>query len=394
MKGRRGKEMNSFPLKNPEPEFSTMASVLKGETEAKKVHLVELMLDFEVMADLYESLFGKKWIPLTDAYSIGEVTKTLALGKGIMPMAGEKEQAFWKQYAEFFFRMGYDYVPDVAPAGYLMFLCMPRIRMADDTASLSRGKRMWTEEGKGIITSWQDFEKYNWDMLKLNLEAWCEFWEKNLPSGMKISVMGLLYEQVMERILGYEGLFFMLHDQPDLVEAVFNKWGQIMYDIYEQMVKCDAVGMIFHGDDMGYKTGTIIKPDDLRKYFFPWLKKYAELAHSHGKMFWLHSCGKVLAVMEDLIEDVKIDAFHSFQEEIIPVYEFKKRYGDRIGTLGGVDVDCLARMDEKNLREYCRKILDECMPTRYAFGSGNSITNYIPPQNYLIMMDEARKWKM
>jgi uroporphyrinogen decarboxylase len=239
----------------------------------------------------------------------------------------------------------------------------------------------------------EDFEKYNWDMLNINLEEWTKFWEKNTPPGMKISMMGLLYEQVMERLLGYEGLFFMLHDQPDLVEAVFNKWGQIMYDIYEQAMQCDAVGMIFHGDDMGHKTGTIINPDHLRKYFFPWLKKYAELAHSHGKMFWLHSCGNVLAVMEDLIEDVKIDAFHSFQEEIIPVYEFKKRYGDRIATLGGVDVDCLARMDEKPLRQYCRKILDECMPTRYAFGSGNSITNYIPPQNYFIMMDEAANWK-
>ncbi len=385
--------MNLFPLKNPEPEFSAMASVLKGETEAKKVHLVEYVIDFEVMGKIFEKLFGEKMISLTDAYSMDEIGKTLALGKGLMPMAGEKEQAFWKQYAEFFYRMGYDYIPDLAPVGYLMVLSMPKVRLGDDTASLSRGKRVWAEEGKGIITSWQDFEKYHWDSLKLNLEAWIEFWDKNIPPGMKISTTCTIYEHVMERVLGYEGLFLMLYDQPDLVEAVFNRWGQIVYEFYEQAVKSDALGVIFHADDLGYKTGTMLKPEDLRKYVFPWFKKYSELAHSHGKMFWLHSCGKVLGVMEDLIEDVKIDAFHSFQEVIIPVQEFQKRYSDRIGTLGGVDVDNLARMEEKQLREYARGILDRCMPTRYAFGSGNSVTNYIPVDNYLIMLDEARNWR-
>lgn len=50
-------------------------------------------------------------------------------------------------------------------------------------------------------------------------------------------------------------------------------------------------------------------------------------------------------------------------------------------------------MDEKSLREYVRSILDECMPDRYALGSGNSIANYLPVKNYLIMFDEGLKWK-
>jgi len=30
----------------------------------------------------------------------------------------------------------------------------------------------------------------------------------------------------------------------------------------------------------------------------------------------------------------------------------------------------------------------------YALGSGNSITNYIPIENYLIMLDEMAKWRL
>ena len=137
-----------------------------------------------------------------------------------------------------------------------------------------------------------------------------------------------------------------------------------------------------------------MRPEFLRKNVFPWFKKYVEIAHQNGKMYWYHCCGYVLNVMDDLIEDVKIDAFHSFQDVIITVGEFLKRYGDKIAALGGIDMDKLSRMDEDSLRKYVRETIDECMEIgRYALGSGNTIANYIPVKNYLVMLDEGLKWK-
>ena len=40
-----------------------------------------------------------------------------------------------------------------------------------------------------------------------------------------------------------------------------------------------------------------------------------------------------------------------------------------------------------------RETLDECMPGRYALGSGNTIENYIPVENYLAMLEEGLRWK-
>ena len=113
-------------------------------------------------------------------------------------------------------------------------------------------------------------------------------------------------------------------------------------------------------------------------------------------MFWLHSCGNLYAqgVIEDLIEDVRIDALHSFQDVILPVGDFKVVYGDRVAALGGVDMDKLARMDEADLRKYVRDILERCVPGgRFALGSGNTVANYIPLQNYCIMLEESRRWQ-
>jgi len=94
--------------------------------------------------------------------------------------------------------------------------------------------------------------------------------------------------------------------------------------------------------------------------------------------------------MPDLIDSVRIDAKHSFEDAIVPVGQMKRRYGKRIGILGGVDVDILTRRTPDEVRAHVRRVIEDCAPGgRYAVGSGNSIPSYIPPENYLTMVDEA-----
>jgi len=365
--------MITFPLENPLPDFQKFKEVLKGERKPEKVHFVELLVDEEIIRFITQNVFGDKWTPL-----------------------GINVNAYVKQYINFYYRMGYDYVPVCSISGSInlhkdfAFYGMPRTR---DTAILSRGERSWAREGKGVITSWEDFERFPWDKIKLDLKT-CELFSKYLPEGMAMTFNTSLFEHVLERLLGYEGLFYLLYDDPDLVKAVFNKWGSKVYEFYESILSIENVGAIFHSDDLGYKTSTMVAPDILRKLVFPWLKKYSSLAHKSGRMFWFHSCGNISEVMNDLVEDIKIDAFHSFQDTIIPVGKFKKRYENRIAVLGGVDIDKLCRLDEDSLRKYVRDILNQCMPGgKYALGSGNSIANYVPVKNYLIMLEEGLKFK-
>ena len=58
----------------------------------------------------------------------------------------------------------------------------------------------------------------------------------------------------------------------------------------------------------------------------------------------------------------------------------------------GVAIEKLTMYDETSLRKYTRNILDSCAGYgRYVFGSVNSIANYIPVENYLIMVEEGLK---
>ena len=70
-----------------------------------------------------------------------------------------------------------------------------------------------------------------------------------------------------------------------------------------------------------------------------------------------------------------------------------RRYHCRVSVLGGVDVDLLSRGSVDGMRRRTREILDAGAPEGgYCLGSGNTVTNYIPVQNYLVMLDEGRHW--
>jgi len=300
----------------------------------------------------------------------------------------------------------YDLQRDIAVQrflGYDAVVCQvdwpgfPRNRLAahDSTteAGQSRGTRQWEDEHTGMIASWEDFGRYPWPSPAQIRTDSLEWLGRNLPDDMCIySSCHSVFEQVTW-LMSYEGLCIALHDQPDLVNAMFERVGSTLLEVCRVLVQVPRVEILFGGDDMGFKTQTMISPNDLITKSFPWHRRMATLAHDNGRVYLLHACGNLDAVMPALIEDVRIDGKHSFEDAIEPVTVAKRRYGDRIALIGGVDVDLLCRGTEEAIRARTREVLDVCLPGGgYCLGSGNTIANYVPLEAYLAMLDEGRRY--
>ncbi|MGQ9616137.1 MAG: uroporphyrinogen decarboxylase family protein [Spirochaetota bacterium] len=382
--------MFNIPLKKPNPDFNSFVKILKGTKIPDKVEYAELLIDEEIRESILERFFNEKnYPPPIEQWS----------GMKIDEVDHKQKQKDYEKYYEqvirFYYKMGYSVFADLTFITNFEALNTQIIKTRD-TAALSKKDRGWAVEGVGLIQSWEDFEKFPWGKangLIQEYEQNLKYLETTIPDGMKIGVVASLFEEVLEWILGYEGFFYMISDSPDLVEAIFNKVGELCYDFFNTVISSDVIGCIWFADDLGYSTATMISPKLLNKWVFPWFKKYASLAHQYEKQFFLHSCGNKDQIMDTLIEDVKIDAIHSFQDNGYPVTLYKKNWGNKVGIIGGVDIDKLARLNEVDLRKYVRNILDICMQNgRYIYGSGNSICNYIPVDNYLIMLDEGKKW--
>jgi uroporphyrinogen decarboxylase len=297
---------------------------------------------------------------------------------------------YWAHIALYRF-LGYDLIR--VPLGGLAF---PRenMRRAADTAMLPReGGRCWTDEGSGPIATWEDFERYPWpDPTKFDTTL-LEWHSANVPDDM---CLGGCCHNVFEQLLwlmGFQPLCYALYDQPDLVDALFERVGSIYLAAAKMYAQFDRVKVLFDGDDMGCRSGTIVAPQILIDKALPWHARIAQVAHENDGLYLLHSCGNLEEIMPALIDDAKIDGRHSFEDAIEPVTEAKHKWGDRIALIGGIDVDFLARATPGQVRQRVRETLDVCLPGGgYCLGSGNSITNYVPIENYLAMLDEGRRY--
>ena len=280
-------------------------------------------------------------------------------------------------------RLGYDVVKVSAVNPFLT----PRLRSAT-----SDTEREWQDQHTGVIQSMEDADACQWptaeevDCSPLKTAAGL------LPAGMKlIGFSGGVLEFAMD-LLGMERMMFALYDAPDLVAVVFERVGRTIHHIFENYCRIDAVCAIWLGDDLGSKNGLLISPDALRQHVFPWFRRYAELAHAHGKPFLLHSCGGMYGVMDDLL-DAGIDAKHSFEDGVLPVERFVDQWGTRVATLGGVDVSLLAQGPEEAIVERTERILSHVADRGgYACGSGNSIPSYVPTEHFLAMVETVHRF--
>jgi uroporphyrinogen decarboxylase len=350
------------------PDWQGLRDTIMRRGGARRVHFIELFLDAEVSAEICLR-YG-----ILDGMDPGD------------PYYAEKREVAVQSF------LGYDFV-----RCSLDRMDMPlRYLRAADTAGLRREQgRDFVDEHRGPIANWEEFEQYPWpDPEKASTRA-LDWYEANLPENMCVMGSGGFahYAEYICWLMGYETLCVALFEQRELVAAISQRLIEMYRVFLGRLLKYERVKIVWGSDDMGFKGGTLISPDDLREFVLPGHREMARMSHDAGRPYLLHSCGKLDMIYEDLIEDVRIDAKHSFEDTIERVVDLKAKYGRRMALLGGIDVDFLCRSDEGAVRKRVRETLDVCMPGGgYVLGTGNSVANYIPVENYLAMLDEGRRW--
>jgi len=364
------------------PDFERLRRVLKREEEPGYVPLMELFADAEIMAavtgidypcDRAVEIFNSAGKVLD-----GGDTELIELAVGLMDLS--------IAYSKI---MNLDYVTmtPVVPMG------KTPARLAATLDDENRARRAWHDEHRGLITTREEFEKFQWPSLdQINIFP-VEYAASKMPEGMKVIIMYPGIFEDLKLLMGFETLAYASIDQPDLVEDILERLTEIAVYTVDMAAAHPALGAVFYGEDMGFATGTLMSPKFLRDFVVPRHRRIAEACHRHDRLFLLHSCGHILDIMDDMIETVGIDAKHSFEDKILPVEEWYKKYNGRIGIIGGVDMDLLGRGTEEDVRRRTRQILEACAPGGgYCAGTGNSVANYVKLENYYALVDETRRW--
>ena len=291
---------------------------------------------------------------------------------------------------EFWYRAGYDYVklqPKVT-----FNLSGATQDSAFDTKLDGTLAYDWANEGQGLITSFEDLEK-----LKLPGKEEVDYsnFEKIkalLPEGMGvIGQYGDIFTMTWE-LMGFEGFSLALFENPQLIETLNQRIGTLILSMFEYFARCEVVDAIWYSDDIAFSSGLLMSPEVLDQYFFPWLKKIGDLAKSYDKPLIYHTDGLLFDVMEKII-DCGVDALHPIEPKAMDLAEVKKRYGQRLCLIGGVDVDLLCRGTPEEVEQQVKHNIEvAAYDGGYCIGSGNSIPDYVNYENYLTLLKAARKY--
>lgn len=326
-------------------------------------------------------------MPLYD-HLVNPVLVEELLGKPFWQMICEGDHADrvegYRRYFEFGIRHGYDALP--------VEFCV---------TSMVQGGHALCGRASALFKTLQDVEAYPWEEIpKRFIERYDPHFRalaEALPPGMKaVGGIGNGVFETAQDFVPLMDLCLLQGDDPEAYSLLWRKVGDLFVTLWGWFLEhhADAFAVCRMGDDLGYRTSTMLSPSDIRAHIVPQYARVVALVHSKSKPFLLHSCGKIFDVMDDIISVAKIDAKHSNEDAIAPFKEWFERYGDRIGIFGGIDMDLLCRADAAAIRERTFEVMELAGHYRgFALGCGNSIAEYVPAEKYLAMVNAAREYR-
>jgi uroporphyrinogen decarboxylase len=316
----------------------------------------------------------------------------LGIDEGVMGQFLSRPLRSLEDKIDFFRCAGYDYIKlspfiDMNPAGIT-----PQGGFRHSEASGADKARKWGSEGQGVITTMEEFERFQFPIVRDEMFLVFEEAERKLPPAMKvIGQYGDIFTFAWE-FMGFETFSYCLVENPQLVESVLQRIGAIVYELFVRMAEFDVVGALFYSDDIAYQSGLMASPLFFRKQLFPWMKKIGALCKKRRMPFIYHSDGKLWEVMDDLL-DTGITALQPIEPKAWDICTVKERYGRRLALVGNVDVDLLARGTPAAVRQETERLIKTVGPGGgYCVGSGNTVPNYVQVENYRAMLETV--WEM
>ena len=294
-----------------------------------------------------------------------------------------------KDEVEFWHRAGYDYIKLQPKVDFnpLKIGLDKNVSYNDDGSIF----RKWASESTGVISDFDDFEKYKFPSPSDFDYSNFENVKSQLPEGMGVvGQYGDIFTMTWE-MMGFETFSLALFENEELVNALNKRLGELVLSMFEYFAQSDAVDAIWYSDDIAYTNSLLVSPDVLDKYFFPWLKKIGDLAKRYNKPLIYHTDGILYDVMDRII-GCGVDAIHPIEPKAMDIAEVKQRYGDKLCLIGNIDVDLLSRGTVDEIRKnVVKNIQDVGYDGGYCVGSGNSIPEYVKLENYIAMIETVKE---
>ena len=163
-----------------------------------------------------------------------------------------------------------------------------------------------------------------------------------------------IYERV-HFIRGLENTWLDIYDARDRLCGLIDVLVEMNLVAIENYAREGVDGYIWC-DDWGLQTGLMIAPQAWREIWRPRYARIYEAAHAAGMVTFLHSCGHIVDILDDLIE-IGLDVIHMDQQENMGLELLGERFGGRLTFFSPVDIQqTMAHGTLDEIRAYARRM--------------------------------------
>ena len=350
----------------PEPNFDRVLAALRRE-EPDRVPVCEFLVDPPVKEAFLGRHVGNSLVR-ADEYDVAA------------------DVQFWYEAGFDFMHLAPNYL-GLFPGGW---------NVAESEYSVYDDKpvqKAWMEEHQSVIRSREDLESSPWpeaeDVALSDILQATEL----LPEGMRLTSGTWGIFETTRALMGFEGLLYALYDQPGLVEAVLDRMGHFLFGLFQRVLELPRLGAVWFADDLSSTDTYFINPQWYRQHLFPWMRKYGEAAAARGLPLIYHCDGRMWEVLPDVVE-CGFAAIQPVEPKAMDILEVKRRYGKHLCLIGNINLGgSLVRGTPEQVEAEVRQRIRELAPGGgYMVGSSNSITNYVPLDNFRAMVEATLKW--
>lgn len=198
-----------------------------------------------------------------------------------------------------------------------------------------------------------------------------------------------LYERAWT-LRGMQNLLADFLDNPGFVSELFNAIADYNISQIHKALTFN-IDAVYFGDDWGQQRGLQMGPRLWRKLIYPVLKRMYAVVHAAGKYVFIHSCGDVDELFDDLI-GIGVNCFNPFQPEVMDVLGLMQRYRGRLAFHGGLSTQrTLPHGSIGDVKVECERLLAAGSQGGYIFAPAHDVEGDVPLENMLAFIQAAQE---
>ena len=196
-----------------------------------------------------------------------------------------------------------------------------------------------------------------------------------------------LYERAWT-MRGMENLMLDFFDHPRFVHELFGAITDYNIAQIEKALEFD-IDAVYFGDDWGQQRGLQMGPVLWHEFIYPALKRMYAVVRDAGKYVFIHSCGDVDELFDDLIA-IGLNCFNPIQPEVMDVESLLCRYRGRLAFFGGLSTQrTLPYGSVDEVRRETRRLISLGAEGGYILSPAHSVEGDVPLENMLAFIEEA-----